>query len=173
MEVSWFLLLVSAAVLAAIFLLLVVCVDCSNQDPMAHIRQGSASEEDVSNSGFVIIHPRSTLPFLGGNPAHPSSVMLSPYPNADEVGLRPTTPTETESNPSYENSGTPPGRPESDPEETGYIIVLPENDPEKSRASMPCSDGQNSSSSSSDNLHEYVNVGKSSTPLIISSGTDA
>ncbi|RVE70080.1 hypothetical protein OJAV_G00083930 [Oryzias javanicus] len=172
MEVSWLLLLVSVAVLAAIFLLLVVCVDCSNQGPMAHISQRAPSEDDMSNPRFIVIHPGSTLPVLDGNAAHTLSVPVSPYPTAAEPGSwRPTTPTETESNPSYENSGTPPARPESDGNETGYILVLPESDPEKSCASMANSDEQDSSSSSSsDNLHEYVNVGKSSTPLIISKG---
>ncbi|XP_023812994.1 A-agglutinin anchorage subunit isoform X2 [Oryzias latipes] len=173
MEVSWLVLLVSAAVFAAIFLLLVTCVDCTNQGPLgerkprlpaatcAHIIQRTPSEEDVPPSGFIVIHPRtgSTLPAVDVNPAHPSSIALSPYPSSAHPGYRrPTTPTETESNPSYENSGMPSAQRESDGEDTGYITVLPENDPGKSRASTPSSDPDCSSSSSTDDLHEYVNV---------------
>ncbi|XP_038151228.1 uncharacterized protein LOC119790014 isoform X2 [Cyprinodon tularosa] len=141
MDASWLTLLIMAAVFIATVLLAVVCLDCGNKSP-ASISQTDPTEEYVP-SGFRVIHPAQSV--TNHVPIHsPSSLM--PHPNAADRGserrLRPYTPTETESNPSYENG---PDCQDSDAEDNGYIKVLPETD--QSRASTPSSDN-----------HNYVNV---------------
>lgn len=138
MEASWFVLLVSAAILLAMVLLAVVCLNCRKKSPLASISQTAASEEYVPSSGFIVIHPCQPRPDQN-TICSPSSLM--PRSNladrGSERGLRPYTPTETESNPSYENPVPGTDFPDSDAEENGngYIEVLPDKEP--SRASTP------------------------------------
>ncbi|XP_021166481.2 DNA topoisomerase 2-beta isoform X2 [Fundulus heteroclitus] len=149
----WLTLLISAAVFIATVLLAVVCLDCGNKGPLASISQTAASEEYVP-SGFTVIHPRQQRP--DQNTIHSPSTLM-PHPNTafspntadggSERRLRPYTPTETESNPSYENPVPGTDFQDSDPEDNGYIKVLPEMD--QSRASTPSSDN-----------HNYVNLGE-------------
>ncbi|XP_036004602.1 WASH complex subunit 3 isoform X5 [Fundulus heteroclitus] len=133
----WLTLLISAAVFIATVLLAVVCLDCGNKGPLASISQTAASEEYVPSSGFTVIHPRQQRP--DQNTIHSPSTLM-PHPNTADGGserrLRPYTPTET---------GT--DFQDSDPEDNGYIKVLPEMD--QSRASTPSSDN-----------HNYVNLGE-------------
>ncbi|XP_037333195.2 linker for activation of T-cells family member 1 isoform X1 [Pungitius pungitius] len=90
---------------------------------------------------------------------HLSSNLLSPhFTSADSQNHRRQqsfTPTETESNPSYENPADADGpdyiNAESDADDAGYILVLPEEQTGRtngSRASTPSSDVQ----------HDYENV---------------
>ncbi|XP_069580879.1 uncharacterized protein [Brachyistius frenatus] len=186
MAVSWILLLMSAAVFVAIILLAVVCLDCRNKGPLVSIRQ--ASEEYTPSSQFRVIHPFAAQQTNDLNPVHSSSIPLSPFPNSADPGtqrrLRPYMPTETESNPSYENPG--PESLESDTDDPKYIDVLPEGEApptNQSRASTPSSDvrhdyeniessSESSSEKSSENTSDYLNVQtiicKSATPEVSS-----
>ncbi|XP_063328619.1 uncharacterized protein LOC134626593 isoform X4 [Pelmatolapia mariae] len=168
MDFSWFLLLVSAAVFVSIVLLAVICLDCRNKGPLRSIQQ-TASEEYTSPE-FRVIHPaplsmptsRSLAsgsisvaqPTLPPNPIIITTPPPDPHlrpPFSTKPEHRPYTPTETESNPSYENP-----EPEKDVEDPAdnYIEVLPDNLEEskgvpadiESRASTPSSD------------HNYVNL---------------
>ncbi|XP_028268197.1 uncharacterized protein LOC114440105 isoform X3 [Parambassis ranga] len=158
MEASWLPVLVSAAVLLAIILLAAVCLDCGNKGPMASIRQ--ASGDYMPSTDFRIIHSSHTTTTL--NSIHSPSHLLSPYPTSVDAGIqrhRSFTPTETESNPSYENPGIGPESLDSDCEDPGYIVVLADGQdppPNASRASTPSSDAN----------HEYVNVKTPSTSTI-------
>ncbi|XP_047427359.1 uncharacterized protein LOC124997592 isoform X2 [Mugil cephalus] len=140
MDPTWLVVLVSAGVLLALVLLVVACLDCRNKGPMVSIRQGSASEEYIESTEFRVIHP--SHPAFGLSIHSPSNA-LSTLRNSPDPGRRPYTPTETESNPSYEN---PVNGPESlDNPEGDYIIVLADN---QNRPSTPCSD----------TLHDYENL---------------
>ncbi|XP_076608413.1 uncharacterized protein LOC143333919 [Chaetodon auriga] len=146
MAVSWLLVVMAAAVFASMVVLVVACLHCRNKGPLVHIRQANASEESTE---FRVIHP--SQPTIDRNSIHPSSNLLSPFSDpGTQRRHRSFTPTETESNPSYENPADGPGyiNSESDAEDPGYIIVLPEGETNQSRASTP----------SSDVLHDYENV---------------
>ncbi|KAM4717157.1 linker for activation of T-cells family member 1 isoform 2-T2 [Anableps anableps] len=145
MDVSWLTLLMLAAVLIATVLLAIVCLDCRNKSPLASISQTAASEEYVPSSGFMVIHPFAGQPRPNQSTIHsPSSLKPQSIPadRGSDRGLRAYTPTETESNASYENPvpGTDllDSDAEGDPEGDGYIVVLP--DPQPSRGSTPSSD---------------------------------
>ncbi|XP_075937095.1 uncharacterized protein LOC142937874 [Anarhichas minor] len=155
MAVSWLIWVMAAAVFVSMVLLAVVCLKCRNKGPLVSIRQANASEDYMPSTQFRVIHP--SQPNTGLNSVHLSSNLLSPYlPSADagaQRRQRSFTPTETESNPSYENpaDGSDYINTESDAEDPGYIIVIPEGDTpqtNQSRASTP----------SSDVLHDYENV---------------
>ncbi|XP_029944746.1 uncharacterized protein LOC115386534 [Salarias fasciatus] len=151
MDASWLPLLLSAAVLMAAVVLLAVCVDCRNNGPLASIPQTHASEDYIRSTDFRIIHPSRTNTDLNslGSPSN----LLSPLPNSVGGSQRQPsfTATETESNPSYENPG--PECLDSDAEDPGYIIVLPDGEapPSLSRASTP-------NSGTSDAEPNYVNI---------------
>ncbi|XP_007573955.1 linker for activation of T-cells family member 1-like isoform X2 [Poecilia formosa] len=140
MDVSWLSLLMMVAVFAASVLLAAVCLDCGNKSPLASISQTAASEEYVP-SGFIVVHPCAGQARLDQNLVHsPSTLKPHPIPAGRGSGqpLRPYTPTETESNPSYENPAPGTDFPDSDAEGNGYIEVIPETEP--SRASTPSLD---------------------------------
>ncbi|XP_027897184.1 uncharacterized protein LOC114159416 isoform X3 [Xiphophorus couchianus] len=141
MDVSWLSLLMMAAAVVASVLLAAVCLDCGNKSPLASISQTAASEEYVPSSGFIVVHPFAGQARLDQNLVH-SPPTLKPHsiPAGRGSGqpLRPYTPTETESNPSYENPAPETDFPDSDAEGNGYIEVLPETEP--SRASTPSLD---------------------------------
>ncbi|XP_054907902.1 uncharacterized protein LOC129373834 isoform X2 [Poeciliopsis prolifica] len=182
MDVSWLSLLMMAAAFAASVLLAAVCLDCGNRSPLASISQTAASEEYVA-SGFVVVHPYAGQARLDQNLVHsPSTLKPHSIPagrGSDQT--RPYTPTETESNPSYENRAPEMDFPDSDTEGNGYIEVLPETEP--SRASTPSLDGADyvnledenkrqeqepepdqDSDSDSESDHNYENV-KSESPV--------
>ncbi|XP_023204787.1 uncharacterized protein LOC102231209 isoform X2 [Xiphophorus maculatus] len=141
MDVSWLSLLMMAAAVAASVLLAAVCLDCGNKSPLASISQTAASEEYVPSSGFIVVHPFAGQARLDQNLVHsPPTLKPHPIPAGRGSGqpLRPYTPTETESNPSYENPAPETDFPDSDAEGNGYIEVLPETEP--SRASTPSLD---------------------------------
>ncbi|XP_047212098.1 linker for activation of T-cells family member 1-like isoform X2 [Girardinichthys multiradiatus] len=180
MEISGLTLLLSATVFIATILLAIICLDCRNKSPLASISQTPASDEYVT-SGFSVIHPCHPRP--EPNAIHsPSNLM--PHPNSADRGserrLRPYTPTETESNPSYENQVPGTDFPDSDAEDNGYIKVLPETEP--SRASTPSSDNhyvnveEAKPDSDSDSDPDYLNVDKihqpCSTPDLSSQSED-
>ncbi|XP_039887774.1 uncharacterized protein LOC120733553 isoform X5 [Simochromis diagramma] len=167
MDFSWFLLLVSAAVFVSIVLLAVICLDCRNKGPLRSIQQ-TASEEYTSPE-FRVIHaaplsmPTSrslasgsisvAQPTLPPNPVIITTPPPDPHlrpPFSTKPEHRPYTPTETESNPSYENP-----EPEKDVDDhDNYIEVLPDN-PEESKG-VPADIESRTSTPSSD--HNYVNL---------------
>ncbi|XP_014911023.1 uncharacterized protein LOC106961654 isoform X1 [Poecilia latipinna] len=141
MDVSWLSLLMMAAIFATSVLLAAVCLDCGNKSPLASISQTAASEEYVPSSGFIVVHPCAGQARLDQNLVHsPSTLKPHPIPAGRGSGqpLRPYTPTETESNPSYENPAPGTDFPDSDAEGNGYIEVIPGAEP--SRASTPSLD---------------------------------
>ncbi|XP_054463495.1 uncharacterized protein LOC129098513 isoform X2 [Anoplopoma fimbria] len=152
---SWFFWVLAAAIFVSMVLLAVVCLNCRDNGPLVSIRQVNDSEDYMPSTHFRVIHPSSTDTDL--NPIHRPSNHLSPYLPSVDGGTqrrhRSFTPTETESNPSYENppDGADYINTESDGDDPGYIIVLPEGvtpQTNQSRASTP----------SSDVLHDYENV---------------
>ncbi|XP_077940403.1 uncharacterized protein LOC144384574 [Gasterosteus aculeatus] len=143
-----------AAVVVSTVVLAVVCLRC-RRGPQVCISPANISEDYLPSPQFRVIHPSQTNPDL--NFAHHPSNQLSPhFPSADPQNHRrhrSFTPTETESNPSYENPADGPDyiNAESDAEDPGYIMVLPEEPTAgttNSRASTPSSDVQ----------HDYENV---------------
>ncbi|XP_041813846.1 uncharacterized protein LOC121621438 isoform X2 [Chelmon rostratus] len=152
MAVSWLLLVMAGAVFVSMVLLAVVCLHCRNKGPLVYIRQANPSEESTE---FRVIHP--SQPTIDRNSIHPSSNQLSPFSLSADPGTqrrhRSFTPTETDSNPSYENPADGPDyvNSESDAEDPGYIIVLPEGE-------TPLTNQSRASTPSSDVLHDYENV---------------
>ncbi|XP_071321512.1 linker for activation of T-cells family member 1 isoform X2 [Trachinotus anak] len=161
MDASWFLLVLSAAILISMVLLVVVCVDCWNKGPLVSISQTNASEEYIQSTEFRVIHPLHPAGDLNSIRSAPH--LLSPHSSSADPRTqrrhRSFTPTETESNPSYENpaegpdyANPDPNLHDSDVEDPGYIIVIPDGDAlapsNPSRASTPSSDVRN----------EYVNL---------------
>lgn len=153
---AWPLLLLGVSVLVSLVLLSIVCLNCRNKRPLASIAQSNASEDYIPPTRFRRISPVQTTEL---NSVHPSSHLLSPIsPLADAGSQRRQlsyTPTETESNPSYENPADEPNyiNTESDADDPGYIVVLPEGETpptNQSQASTPSSDVQ----------HLYENVPK-------------
>ncbi|XP_041824122.1 uncharacterized protein LOC121628821 [Melanotaenia boesemani] len=152
MEVSWVVLLVSAAILISLVLLAFVCLDCRNKGPLALISQTNTSAEYIPSTQFRVIHSAQSASIV--NSLHSPTNLLSPQSNNLVFPQRIPSyaPTETESNPSYENPVPGPDSIESDVEE-GYIQVLPE--PE----GLPANPSR-ASSISSDTQHDYENVAK-------------
>ncbi|XP_056258357.1 linker for activation of T-cells family member 1-like isoform X1 [Seriola aureovittata] len=164
MDASWFLLVLSVAILVSMVLLVVVCLDCWNKGPLVSIRQTNASEEYMQSTEFRVIHPLhpgSDLNSIRSGPhlLSPPRVLSSSTDSGTQRRHQSFTQTETESNPSYENpvegpeyANPDPNCHDSDVEEPGYIIVIPDGEalaPSSiSRASTP----------SSDVRHEYVNL---------------
>ncbi|XP_070779998.1 linker for activation of T-cells family member 1 [Enoplosus armatus] len=142
MDASWLLWVLAAAILVSMVLLAVVCLHCRNKGPLASIRQGNASEDYMPSTDFRVIHPSQPTNDLSS--ISPSNLLPPEH--------RSFTPSETESNPSYENPAVGPDyiNADSDVDDPGYIIVLPGEASltNQSRASTP----------SSDVRHDYVNV---------------
>ncbi|XP_020501337.2 uncharacterized protein [Labrus bergylta] len=155
MNSSWLFLIMAAAIFVSMVLLAFVCLDCRINGPPVSISQGNASDEYMPSTNFRVIHPYQ--PSIDTNSIHPSSNLLSPFSPSTDPGTqrrhRSFTPTDIQSNPSYEN---PVGGPdyintESDQEDPGYIIVLPEGE-------TPLTNLSRASTPSSDVLHDYENV---------------
>ncbi|XP_072298903.1 uncharacterized protein [Eucyclogobius newberryi] len=165
------LLLSALFLLMCLVLLSSLCVHC-NRRPMASIRQTHTSEDTYIPSTLFLTH-RPTQYSNDQNYVHPQSNFLSP-PFSDERTQRRAcpslTPTETESNNSYENADVC-GRvndEEDDVPDPGYIVVLPETAPPvaiNSRASSLSSGSnnvyENTEDDDDDDEHNYVNVGES------------
>ncbi|XP_037834791.1 uncharacterized protein LOC108228485 isoform X2 [Kryptolebias marmoratus] len=155
MDVSWLSVLVAVAVFVSIVLLAAVCLNCRNKSPLVSISQTTASEEHVPHTGFIVIHP--SQPHPDHNSIRSPSSLMIPHPNSVDRDsnrrLRPYTPTETESNPSYENP-LPGTDFDSEAEDNGYIKVIPEPDPRPTNPSR----GSTHSSDSSTDIHQYVNI---------------
>ncbi|KAL6102380.1 uncharacterized protein ACO6RY_01999 [Pungitius sinensis] len=143
-----------AAVVVSTVVLAGVCLRC-RRGPQGCFSQANASEDYLPSPQFRVIHPSQTNPDLTSE--HLPSNLLSPhFTSADSQNHRRQqsfTPTETESNPSYENPADGPDyiNAESDADDAGYILVLPEEQTGRtngSRASTPSSDVQ----------HDYENV---------------
>ncbi|KAK5855752.1 hypothetical protein PBY51_007396 [Eleginops maclovinus] len=151
----WFVWVLPAAILVSVVLLTLVCLHCRNKGPLMSIRQANASEEYIPSTEFRVIHPSQQNSDV--NPFHLPSNMLSPFSTLSDPGTqrrqRSCTPADTESNPSYENPIDGPDyiNTESDAEDPGYIIVLPEGD-------TPVTNQSRASTPSSDVLHDYENV---------------
>ncbi|XP_037648912.1 uncharacterized protein LOC119502106 isoform X1 [Sebastes umbrosus] len=146
---SWLMWVLAVAIFVSMVLLAVVCLQCRDNGPLV-IRQ-VASEDYMQSNEFRVIHP--SQPSTDPNSIHLPSNHLSPFSLDPGAQRGPSHSfTETESNPSYENPVDGPDYiNESDPEDPGYIIVLPEGETrptDQSRASTP----------SSDFLHDYENV---------------
>ncbi|XP_044188295.1 uncharacterized protein LOC122967626 isoform X1 [Thunnus albacares] len=155
MAITWYFLVLVVAIFISLIVLVIVCLDCRNQGPLVSIRQASASEIYMPSNEFRVIHPAQPTTDLSSMRSPP--ILLSPFPHSSDPGTRrypSITPTETESNPSYENS--PDGPDYVNPEsytDTDYIIVLPDGEApltNQSRASTPSSDTQ----------HDYENINK-------------
>ncbi|XP_073350527.1 uncharacterized protein [Pagrus major] len=150
MAVTWLLIVMAAAIFVSMVLLAVVCLRCRNDGPLVSIRQ--TSEE---STGFIVIHPAQ--PTINRNSIHPSSNLLSPFSASVDAGTQRkhrSFTTDTESNPSYENPADGPDYiNESDGDESGYIVVLPEGE-------APLTNQSRASTPSSDILHDYENVPK-------------
>ncbi|XP_071374966.1 linker for activation of T-cells family member 1 isoform X2 [Centroberyx affinis] len=163
MEVSLFVWFLACVVLVSLVLLASVCLDCGNKGPMVSIPQGHASEEYIPSAGFRLIHPYQSS--IDANSINPPSTLLSPFsPSLDVATQRhhSFTPTENESNPSYENPvDGPEYENESDGEEPGYVKVLP--DPPKVEIRQS-SQSLASTHSSVDVEPHYVNVDPSIEP---------
>ncbi|XP_039679638.1 uncharacterized protein LOC120573839 isoform X2 [Perca fluviatilis] len=153
MAASWLIWVLAVAIFVSMVLLAVVCLHCRNKGPLVSIRQ--ASEDYMPSNQFRVIHPSHTNTDLSS--IHPSSNLLSPFSSSAHPGTQrrfpSITPTETESNPSYENPADGPDyiNAESDAEDPGYIIVLPEGE-------TPLTNQSRASTPSSDVLHDYENV---------------
>ncbi|KAM4531674.1 uncharacterized protein PAE49_023817 isoform 2-T3 [Odontesthes bonariensis] len=140
MDVSWPLVLVSAAVFITFILLAFVCVDCRRKGPQGSIPQTNVSEEYIPSTGFEVVYPSQRT--IKPTPSHlPSPI----FPGTDQR-RQSYAPEETASNPSYENPVPGPESLESDTD--GYLDVLPQ----LSRTSSLSSDAQ----------HDYENVPKPS-----------
>uniref|UniRef100_UPI0037E8C345 linker for activation of T-cells family member 1 n=1 Tax=Semicossyphus pulcher TaxID=241346 RepID=UPI0037E8C345 len=152
---SWLVLVMVAAIFVSMVLLAVVCLDCRVKGPPVSISQANASDEYISSTNFRVIH--SSQPNMDLNSIHSPSNLLSPFSSSSDPGTqrrhRPVTPSETESNPSYENPADGPDyvNDESDTEDPGYIIVLPGGD-------APLTNLSRASTPSSDVRHDYENV---------------
>ncbi|XP_044037483.1 uncharacterized protein LOC122869026 [Siniperca chuatsi] len=151
MDASWLLWVLAAAVLVSMVLLAVVCLHCMNKGPLASIRQ--ASEDYLPSTEFRVIHP--SQPTNDQNSIHPSSNLLSPFSLSagTQRRHRSVTPTETESNPSYENPAEGPDyvNADSDAEDPPYVTVLPDGE-------APLTNQSRASTPSSDIRHDYENV---------------
>ncbi|XP_034567569.1 uncharacterized protein LOC117832513 [Notolabrus celidotus] len=149
---SWLVLIMVAAIFISMVLLAVVCLDCRMKGPPVSISQAAASDEYMPSTNFRVIHP--SQPSIGHIP--PSNWLSPSSSLVGTQGRQPSfTATETESNPSYENPADGPDYiNESDQDDPGYIIVLPDGETpltNQSRASTPSSDVQ----------HDYENIQKS------------
>ncbi|KAF7648238.1 hypothetical protein LDENG_00160030 [Lucifuga dentata] len=158
MDVSVFVWLQMAAILVCIVVIAAFCLDCRSKGPLVSIRQVDASEEYISSTRFGLIHQYQPSSYL--NSINPSS-MLSPSLDPGHQRHPSFTPTENESNPSYENPADGPEyqQPESDGED-GYIIVLadqPKDEAPPTNESRPSTPSRVSTPSSEDD-HPYVNV---------------
>ncbi|GAA6235499.1 WASH complex subunit CCDC53 homolog isoform X1 [Lates japonicus] len=169
MEASWLLVALSATVVISIVLLAVVCLDCWKKGPESVIRERNASDEYIPSNQFRVIHPSQPTSELNSSRSAPHLLSPSRIMSSSDPGTqrrqRSFTPTETESNPSYENPpedppyvNPDPNHPDSDVEDPGYIIVIPDGEAvptaTPSRASSPSSDGQ----------HDYENIQKEMEP---------
>ncbi|XP_024920403.1 linker for activation of T-cells family member 1-like isoform X1 [Cynoglossus semilaevis] len=158
--VSWFLLLLWITVLVSVAVMLLQCLNCWNQGAQAaSIRQSHLSDEYILSNEFSIIHPLH--PYSQQNSFH-SGHHLSPLscPSDSILVTRPFASSDTESIPSYENPTQEPqylnseqNPPDSDGEEPGYIIVIP-----NCEAPTPSNQNRDSMPTSSDVQHEYVNL---------------
>ncbi|XP_026217032.1 linker for activation of T-cells family member 1-like [Anabas testudineus] len=150
MDVSWFVLVVSAAVFVSIVLLAVVCLDCRKEGPLVSIRETSPSDEYINPP--LVNHPFHLAPDPR-SARSPST--LTPAEPGSHWRHRSVTPTETESNPSYENPVL--DGPDNDTEEP-YVIVIPDDGgcalTNQSRASTPSID-----------QHDYENVPEQKVPM--------
>ncbi|XP_030592420.1 linker for activation of T-cells family member 1 isoform X2 [Archocentrus centrarchus] len=182
MDVSWFLLLVSAAIFISIVLLVVICLDCRNKGPLRSIQQ--TDSEEYMQPGFRVIHPSShslssdwpasrglpsvsisaAQPTLPPNPVivtlSPDPHLRSPLSNSTKPQHRPYTPTETESNPSYENPA-PDIEVDDERDDPGYIEVLPDDESPKEPKGIPAEIQSRASTPSSDHNYENVEAKKS------------
>ncbi|XP_053298953.1 uncharacterized protein LOC128458218 isoform X2 [Pleuronectes platessa] len=163
---SWFLVVLSAALSVSFVVLALACVNCWRRRPLVSIRQTHASEDYTPSTEFRVrvIHPMQPSSDLNSIRSAPH--LLSPprvLSSADgtQRSHRSFTPTETDSNPSYENPADgpdyvnpDPDLPDSDVEDPGYIIVIPGCE------ALASSNQSRASSPSSDVRHDYVNLGE-------------
>nr|XP_020468869.1 uncharacterized protein LOC109967555 isoform X2 [Monopterus albus] len=145
MDVSWFILMVLAAIFVSTILLAVVCLDCRNKSVLVYVSQTHASEEYIPSSEFSVIRPSQTATDQNSFTASSNNLShLSPLAvPGTQRRPRSVTPIETGSIPSYENQAGPQPA-DSDAEDAGYILVLPDDEAppttNQSRASTPSSD---------------------------------
>ncbi|KAM8844659.1 uncharacterized protein AB9W97_000141 isoform 2-T2 [Spinachia spinachia] len=106
------------AVVVSTVVLAVVCLRC-RRSPQVCFSQATASEDYLPSPQFRVIHPSQTNPDLNSEPL--PSHLLSPYfPSSDlQNHRREQSLTATETGADYINA-------ESDADEPGYIMVLPE-----------------------------------------------
>ncbi|XP_062264274.1 protein timeless-like isoform X4 [Platichthys flesus] len=162
----WFLVVLSAALSVSLVVLTLACVNCWRRRPLVSIRQTHASEDYTPSTEFRVrvIHPMQPSSDLNSIRSAPH--LLSPprvlsSSDGTQRSHRSFTPTETDSNPSYENPADgpdyvnpDPNLPDSDVEDPGYIIVIPGCE------ALASSNQSRASSPSSDVRHDYVNLGE-------------
>ncbi|XP_061892227.1 uncharacterized protein LOC133642176 [Entelurus aequoreus] len=120
---------------------MLACVDCWRNAPLVTIREDIATDEYILSTEFPPTPPHVLMTSLTSDLLSP----MAPPPDAgSERGC--VTPTQSESNASYENSHTGLDYPECFAED--YVLVLPDASTNQSAASTP----------SSGVRHEYVNV---------------
>ncbi|CAL1589440.1 unnamed protein product [Knipowitschia caucasica] len=146
------LLLLSALVLMSLVLLTSLCLRCGRKS-MVSIRQSRPSEDTYIPSTQFLVNSHMQCS-RDQNYVHPASNLLSPLFSADgnqRPGRPSSTPTETESNNSYENA-------EScvceDHPDSGYVEVLPETAPPEGSDSEVNNDYENTE----EEEPNYVNV---------------
>ncbi|XP_060946413.1 uncharacterized protein LOC133023406 [Limanda limanda] len=161
----WFLVVLSAALSVSVVVLTLACVNCWRRRPLVSIRQTHASEDYTPSTEFHVrvnhpMQPSSDLSSIRSAPhlLSPPRVLSS---SDGTQRHRSFTPTDTGSNPSYENPedgpdyvNPDPNLPDSDVEDPGYIIVIPGCD------ALASSNQSRASTPSSDVRHDYVNLGE-------------
>ncbi|XP_061829893.2 uncharacterized protein [Nerophis lumbriciformis] len=136
-------LMLALAMMLCGVLMALACVDCWRNAPLVSIREDIATDEYILSTEFPPAPPHVLM-------TSPTSDRLSPMaPPPDAVSGSErgcVTPTQSESNASYENSHAGLDYPECFAED--YVLVLPDVSTNQSAASTP----------SSGVRHEYVNV---------------
>ncbi|XP_061740324.1 uncharacterized protein LOC133541198 [Nerophis ophidion] len=140
MDVPLMLALATVALLCGVLL---ACVDCWRNAPPVSIREDTATAEYILSTNF----PHALPHFLMISPTSDLLSPMAPPPDPGSGSERGcVTPTQSESNASYENSHAGLDYPECFAED--YVLVLPDASTNQSAASTP----------SSGVRHEYVNV---------------
>ncbi|XP_033826393.1 linker for activation of T-cells family member 1-like isoform X1 [Periophthalmus magnuspinnatus] len=153
------LLLTALVLLVCLALLSSLCLHCYKR-PMVSIRQTRTSEDTyIPSSQFLMNRPMQYS--VHQNYVHPPSNLLSPHFSGEgsQRPARPSvTPTETESNNSYENTG-PCADSEEEVPDPGYIVVLPETAPPVAKINRTSTTSSESVGSDEDAEPNYVNLG--------------
>ncbi|XP_061702741.1 uncharacterized protein LOC133514790 isoform X2 [Syngnathoides biaculeatus] len=142
----------SAAILACVVVLALICLRCRDDGPPAvSIREVSNTDDYIPSDHFRLVCRHQLTARL-------NSDLLSPFVTPSDRGSRRSSrsdvePTESESNHSYQNNCEEQDLSESSSGD--YLIVLPEDEP-------PATDGSGASTPSSGEAHDYENIREAS-----------